>query len=465
MDLIAPEDGDYGETSQEEDPSNGDLSSIARHTYACRVLQRALNYVTRLQAASLAVRLLLAPSLSSETTEEHVRTLATDQNANHVLQKFVAVLAPGTDPGSLPIEPCAEADAALTTLVQAFLGRVHVLATHAYACRVLQRLLERLPARTTRPLVNEVRADALKLMQDAYGNYVVQWLLQRNTSDASPSSTPSRGKSEAAAEQEEADAITADHEAVLRLVLDPSSPPDLLHEVGGPKRFVRLARHKFASNVLEYVASTAKDHTPASDVPRPSGPDAAPGAFFRLILDILLSPVPTDEELLSSDEGSSAQPTVVVLLHDQYANYVLQRVLNLVEPSDKALLAQVLRPALRASNPTSPSSRTAKLMSMGQSPMLGHAGPGPGGQASFASAAAAALHSTSSSPAPPGALSPALRPGSQLGSPALGHTTATTRGVPGLPPVPHGHRSRARLPVGTDHPPKHIATIERLLEV
>lgn len=478
--LVVPSEGqsDAPSPREEDDPSHGDLSAIARHTYACRVLQRALNYVTRRQAASLAVRLLLASSKDSQTTEDHVRTLATDQNANHVLQKFVAVLAPSSDEKE-PQQPCLEANAALMTLVQAFSTRVHLLATHAYACRVLQRLLERLPARTTRPLVNEVRADALKLMQDAYGNYVVQWLLQRTPRDlnATPSQLGQAAKLANGEEDEEIQAITKDHEVVLRLVLDSATPPDAQGETGGLHRFVRLARHKFASNVLEYVASTSKQHTPGHAVPRASGPDAEPGAFFRLILDILLAPAPTEEKTVSSEgpddpKAPTLSPTVVVLLHDQYANYVLQRVLNLVDAGNKAKLAQVIRPALRvpnaASSTQSRAAAAAKPLSSGSSPLLSDPLPGLAGQPSFASAAAVALQSSTSSPSPGTTASPAPPSGKTVGSPALAHASAgvAKETTPGLPPSPHGYtRARPRMPIGTDHPPKHIATIERLLEV
>lgn len=68
---------------------------------------------------------------------------------------------------------------ALQFVVDAFVGHVYTFATHPYSCRVLQRIFENCPDRMTRPLLEELKSYAQNLMQDQYGNYVVQFILEK----------------------------------------------------------------------------------------------------------------------------------------------------------------------------------------------------------------------------------------------------------------------------------------------
>ncbi|KAI6099869.1 ARM repeat-containing protein [Pisolithus croceorrhizus] len=63
--------------------------------------------------------------------------------------------------------------------VNALRGNVYDLSTHPYGCRVLQRCFEHLPEDQTRPLMDELHKYMINLMQDQFGNYVVQFVLEQ----------------------------------------------------------------------------------------------------------------------------------------------------------------------------------------------------------------------------------------------------------------------------------------------
>ena len=76
-------------------------------------------------------------------------------------------------------------------IIDAFRDHVYGLATHPYGCRVIQRIFEHctehrdnptlsnsMQLDSQRPLLDELHNCAIALMQDQYGNYVVQHILQ-----------------------------------------------------------------------------------------------------------------------------------------------------------------------------------------------------------------------------------------------------------------------------------------------
>ena len=60
-----------------------------------------------------------------------------------------------------------------------FKFQVFSLSTHPYGCRVIQRILEFCIPEQTAPILEELHANTEQLLQDQYGNYVVQHVLER----------------------------------------------------------------------------------------------------------------------------------------------------------------------------------------------------------------------------------------------------------------------------------------------
>ncbi|KAL0620635.1 Pumilio-like protein 2 [Plecturocebus cupreus] len=102
---------------------------------------------------------------SSEMVKEldgHVLKCVKDQNGNHVVQKCIECVQPQS----------------LQFIIDAFKGQVFVLSTHPYGCRVIQRILEHCTAEQTLPILEELHQHTEQLVQDQYGNYVIQHVLE-----------------------------------------------------------------------------------------------------------------------------------------------------------------------------------------------------------------------------------------------------------------------------------------------
>jgi len=91
----------------------------------------------------------------------HVLKCVKDQNGNHVVQKCIECVEPR----------------ALQFVIGAFAGQVYSLSTHPYGCRVIQRILEHCTPEQTQGILQELHAATDQLIQDQYGNYVIQHVL------------------------------------------------------------------------------------------------------------------------------------------------------------------------------------------------------------------------------------------------------------------------------------------------
>lgn len=117
-----------------------------------------------------------------------------DQNGNHVVQKIIELV------------PRQYID----FIMNAVRGQVTPLASHAYGCRVIQRLLEYGTEADKAEIMGELHASAQILITDQYGNYVAQHVIQNGELE--------------------------DRERIIQLVMG---------------QLLTLSKHKFASNVVE----------------------------------------------------------------------------------------------------------------------------------------------------------------------------------------------------------------------
>jgi len=116
------------------------LLPLSLQIYSCRVVQKALEYITP-EHQSIFVHEL----------QGQVLRCVQDANANHVIQKIIECVPPQR-----------------ITFLNAFRGNVYELATHPYGCRVLQRCLEYLSEEQKWPLLEEVHKYSINLMQNQF---------------------------------------------------------------------------------------------------------------------------------------------------------------------------------------------------------------------------------------------------------------------------------------------------------
>jgi hypothetical protein len=314
------------------DRLRGNVLRLSLHAYGCRVVQKALELVDDETKAALAFEL-----------DGNVLRCVRDQNGNHVVQKCVEVVELGR----------------LGFMLDALAGHVSALSAHPYGCRVIQRALERCKPycptpdafgnaiseisenakHGTEPTVRfstlEILRDAGSLSKDQYGNYVVQHVLQHG---------------------------------------DDVSRKSVLSTLAG--QIVPLAQHKFASNVVEKCLT----YCGAEEREIMIGEILGVGPSARRDLRVEGSRTTKDEVGVEASEAKGeakgeAKPSVEVsvksssdarpgthsqtapvapvpplqaMMKDQFANYVVQKLLEVCDDDQRERLLASARAHLQA---------------------------------------------------------------------------------------------------------------------
>eukprot|EP00062_Callorhinchus_milii_P020945 gi/632977149/ref/XP_007905185.1/ PREDICTED: pumilio homolog 2 isoform X8 [Callorhinchus milii] len=257
--------------------------------------------------------------------------LMTDVFGNYVIQKFFEF-------GSLDQK---------LALAQRIRGHVLPLALQMYGCRVIQKALESISAdqQVINEMVKELDGHVLKCVKDQNGNHVVQKciecvqpqslqfiidafqgqvfvlsthpygcrVIQRILEHCTPEQTlPILEELHQHTEQ-----LVQDQYGnyVIQHVLEHGRPEDkskIVAEIRG--KVLALSQHKFASNVVE------KCVTHASRAER------------ALLID----------EVCCQNDGPHS--ALYTMMKDQYANYVVQKMIDVAEPAQRKIIMHKIRP-------------------------------------------------------------------------------------------------------------------------
>ncbi|XP_072913092.1 pumilio homolog 2-like isoform X6 [Hemitrygon akajei] len=257
--------------------------------------------------------------------------LMTDVFGNYVIQKFFEF-------GSLDQK---------LALAQRIRGHVLPLALQMYGCRVIQKALESISAdqQVINDMVKELDGHVLKCVKDQNGNHVVQKciecvqpqslqfiidafkgqvfvlsmhpygcrVIQRILEHCTPEQTlPILEELHQHTEQ-----LVQDQYGnyVIQHVLEHGRPEDkskIVAEIRG--KVLALSQHKFASNVVE------KCVTHASRTER------------ALLID----------EICCQNDGPHS--ALYTMMKDQYANYVVQKMIDVAEPAQRKIIMHKIRP-------------------------------------------------------------------------------------------------------------------------
>jgi pumilio RNA-binding family len=301
----------------------GHVLKLSLHAYGCRVVPKALETVDEDTKSKLAAEL-----------DGNVLRCVRDQNGNHVVQKCVERMETRR----------------LGFIVSALAGHVASLSAHPYGCRVIQRALERCApycpsldadgnvtneAETSEKAENNsvVRFSTLEILRaagplarDRYGNYVVQHVLQHG---------------------------------------DDTSRKSVLATLAG--QIVPLAQHKFASNVVEkcltYCGAEEREIMigeilGAAASARPKGfgsvdePTGSNGdASFAVTRGVGPDSGSADTNGSPAPAASSAVapvPPLHAMMKDQFANYVVQKLLEVCDDAQRERLLASARAHLPA---------------------------------------------------------------------------------------------------------------------
>lgn len=192
-------------------------------------------------------------------------------------------------------------------IVDDVLRNVASLSCHPYGCRVFQRILEHCVDPDKNRALDEIMKCHRALLDDQYGNYVIQHVLQYGRH--------------------------VDREQILHFVLE--------------NGLLSLSRQKFASNVVEKLLKYGTDNQRKAVVREmlkvrtkvridPHFEALLLNSFFRTqVVDEATGPTP------HTDVGCSV---VLLMVRDAYANYVVQTTLDVIPDSqEKVQLLEELR--------------------------------------------------------------------------------------------------------------------------
>uniref|UniRef100_A0A3Q3S4J7 Pumilio homolog 1 n=1 Tax=Mastacembelus armatus TaxID=205130 RepID=A0A3Q3S4J7_9TELE len=282
---------------------NLQLRDIAGHIMEFSQDQHGSRFIQlKLERASSAERQLVFSEILQAAYQ-----LMVDVFGNYVIQKFFEF-------GSLDQK---------LALAERIRGHVLSLALQMYGCRVIQKALEFIPSdqQVISEMVRELDGHVLKCVKDQNGNHVVQKCIECVQPHALHFIIDAfKGQVGPYCEQElhqHTEQLVQDQYGnyVIQHVLEHGRAEDkskIVSEIRG--NVLGLSQHKFASNVVE------KCVTHASRTER------------ALLID----------EVCSLTEGPHS--ALYTMMKDQYANYVVQKMIDVAEPTQRKIVMHKIRP-------------------------------------------------------------------------------------------------------------------------
>ena len=284
------------------------------------------------------------------------RELATDVFGNYVVQK---VLARGA----------AEAKRAVFRQLD---QHAVELGTHVYGCRVVQKALEMLAPGDGASLVEELRKDALRCVHDQHGNHVIQKCVEvtaraayEETTDADVKKLATLGEQLLGEFATRARSLAAHpfgcrvlqrvlehwgralrdpamrgHKAVARLV-------DEL--VNGGRDVAPLLEHQYANYVMQHCIQFGRPQDRSATIREVKNHlvDFSRHKFASNVVEKCLEFGDDSDrkDLVARVVGDAAAPqNLKLLLVDPFANYVVQKVVDLADRDQVMTIAAALRP-------------------------------------------------------------------------------------------------------------------------
>ncbi|OAT01602.1 RNA-binding protein [Blastomyces dermatitidis ER-3] len=202
------------------------LVKIALNQHGTRALQKMIEFISTPEQTQTVINAL----------RDRVVELVQDLNGNHVIQKCLNRLS----------APDAQFiyDAVGTSCV--------AVGTHRHGCCVLQRCIDHASGEQRARLIEQITNNAFTLVQDPFGNYVVQYILDLNEPHfIEPICRSFRGNIPALSKQKFSSNVI---EKCIRTA-DPQSRSALVEEMLVPSELEKMLRDSFAN----YVVQTAMD--------------------------------------------------------------------------------------------------------------------------------------------------------------------------------------------------------------
>jgi len=202
------------------------LVKIALNQHGTRALQKMIEYISTPEQTRTVINAL----------KQHVVDLVQDLNGNHVIQKCLNRLS-----------------AEDSEFIYEAVG-THCVAvgTHRHGCCVLQRCIDHASGSQRVKLISQITANSFALVQDPFGNYVVQYILDLSEPlFTNPMCRTFAGNVSSLSKQKFSSNVI---EKCLRTA-DNSSRRDMIEEMLQGNELEKMLRDSFAN----YVVQTAMD--------------------------------------------------------------------------------------------------------------------------------------------------------------------------------------------------------------
>lgn len=204
-----------------------------------------------------------------------------DSNGNHVIQKCIEIVSRVANDAREHSKEAGEHVASrIQFIIDTFKGRVKELSSHPYGCRVVQRILEHCPNDQKAVILEELRQCCADLVQDCYGNYVIQFVMQHGWD--------------------------ADRAVLIKEV---------------QQNLLEFSQHKFASNVVEKCLQYASRRDR----------DEMIWTIINVTFDI------------NNPVDSKGHCVLESMVRDPYANYVVQKVIDVSDERQRAAIIRYVR--------------------------------------------------------------------------------------------------------------------------
>jgi len=300
---------------------NPQLRELVNHMFEFSQDQHGSRFIQqKLERCSAADRQLVFNEII-----HHSYQLIIDVFGNYVIQKFLEF---GTNEQK-------------TQIVQSIRHQVLQLSLQMYGCRVIQKALEALPHEQQMSLVSELEGNILRCVKDQNGNHVIQkiieclpkekldFIIQSFQGQVMQLSTHPYGcrviqrilehcqddhvNTVLEEIHRKCDLLITDQYGnyVIQHILEHGANSDrqrVLTSVKG--RIVHLSQHKFASNVIEKCVTSSS----------------------------------REDRVIIINEVCQNSDSLFAMMKDQYANYVVQKMLDVAESSQKKLMIQKMKP-------------------------------------------------------------------------------------------------------------------------
>ncbi|KAJ5167722.1 Armadillo-like helical [Penicillium canariense] len=202
------------------------LVKIALNQHGTRALQKMIEFISTPQQTQTVI----------DALKHHVVELVQDLNGNHVIQKCLNRLG------------AEEAE----FIYEAVGAHCVVVGTHRHGCCVLQRCIDHASGAQKARLIAQITSNSFALVQDPFGNYVVQYILDlAETRFTNPLCQTFAGNIPSLSKQKFSSNVI---EKCLRTA-DGFARRDMIDEILSGNELEKMLRDSFAN----YVVQTAMD--------------------------------------------------------------------------------------------------------------------------------------------------------------------------------------------------------------